>query len=604
MRWCLRFPVLFGMSAVLLNSWLIWESARVRGQNKPAESGPYTTEKFAGASACMRCHTLKASDDVEDFAVLTEYTTWRIHDKHSLAYAALEGPRGQKILQVLRNTPNKPIDAISETACLNCHGLHFPGRLSDPDALKDGVSCETCHGPSALWLGPHSSEKEKWRRRTPGEKYRQFGMYDIRDPIRRAQLCLSCHIGNAAQGKVVTHAMFAAGHPPLRSMEVALFSENMPRHWRLTKDVPYLQRLSANRDANADTLKAYHWDSAAYQQSQLVLATSLAGLQASLQLIVDRADSAAFAAIVRWPELTEPTTTSIEENWPELALAHSDCYACHHELQRPSWRQRRGYFGKPGRVQVRSWPLTLAQWGVHRDNTASLPPLLKQLALACAERPFGEPRQVARAARAAADWPSDLAGVVNYRPDRKAWIRNLCAVSENEFQDFESARQIVAGLQIISAESAAKQSPAVVRAFDQLRDELNLNSLDWARKERIRLLTRLLAQLADAEELLKDERFHHAIDWITGHGFDEAFAVKSPERQNARKAVNQLLTALRDHGGKKLTAGFFENQGAFLKELQAINNREWEAMATKMSKYDPQRFRASLQNLATLLSEN
>jgi hypothetical protein len=32
--------------------------------------------------------------------------------------------------------------------------------------------------------------------------------------------------------------------------------------------------------------------------------------------------------------------------WPELATF--DCYACHHSLQLPSWRQARGYTGTPG----------------------------------------------------------------------------------------------------------------------------------------------------------------------------------------------------------------------------------------------------------------
>jgi hypothetical protein len=56
-----------------------------------------------------------------------------------------------------------------------------------------------------------------------------------------------------------------------------------------------------------------------------------------------------------WPELIIGTKQredkdalrkAASERWPELAMAHSDCYACHHDLQSPSWRQARGY--EPG----------------------------------------------------------------------------------------------------------------------------------------------------------------------------------------------------------------------------------------------------------------
>ena len=56
-------------------------------------------------------------------------------------------------------------------------------------------------------------------------------MVDVRVPEIQANQCLSCHIGDASQGKVVTHEMYAAGHPPLPSIEVATFANSIPRHW-------------------------------------------------------------------------------------------------------------------------------------------------------------------------------------------------------------------------------------------------------------------------------------------------------------------------------------------------------------------------------------
>ena len=57
-------------------------------------------------------------------------------------------------------------------------------------------------------------------------------MTDLWDPVRRAETCASCHVGNHDEGKVVTHAMYAAGHPPLPGFETATFGDLEPRHWQ------------------------------------------------------------------------------------------------------------------------------------------------------------------------------------------------------------------------------------------------------------------------------------------------------------------------------------------------------------------------------------
>ena len=61
-------------------------------------------------------------------------------------------------------------------------------------------------------------------------------MTDLWDPVKRATKCASCHIGNPGEQKVVTHAMYAAGHPPLPGLETATFSDAMPRHWEYLRE--------------------------------------------------------------------------------------------------------------------------------------------------------------------------------------------------------------------------------------------------------------------------------------------------------------------------------------------------------------------------------
>ena len=41
----------------------------------------------------------------------------------------------------------------------------------------------------------------------------------------RAKLCSACHVGNVEDGKLVTHEMYAAGHPPLPGIEIVAFCD-------------------------------------------------------------------------------------------------------------------------------------------------------------------------------------------------------------------------------------------------------------------------------------------------------------------------------------------------------------------------------------------
>src|SRR5262245_20011746 len=202
-------------------------------------------EKFyyEPAKACMECHTfpIKARDKALDLVMLTEYAIWQTHDKHAQAYAVLKGPRGKQIAEVLKKDVLK-----ADAGCLNCHAQN--NLIEENKAkkagvnleLEDGISCGGCHGPSGgegSWHGDHAIVNGPWRKKTAEEKFKR-GMRDLRDPVVRAELCLSCHVGNAAEGKVVTHAMMAAGHPPLPPFEIATFSKNQPQHWRDAAKVP------------------------------------------------------------------------------------------------------------------------------------------------------------------------------------------------------------------------------------------------------------------------------------------------------------------------------------------------------------------------------
>ena len=145
-------------------------------------------------------------------------------------------------------------------------------------AWPRACNCCACHGAYADWVDVHGGlQVAKWRRLTRKQKEDWYGMKDLWDPIKRTQLCLSCHVGNVGQQKFVTHEMYAAGHPPLPSIEVATFSEGMPRHWETWKEKA--ERLTAMKKDIKEYYPTYEPETAKFEQSQLVLVGGTAALR-------------------------------------------------------------------------------------------------------------------------------------------------------------------------------------------------------------------------------------------------------------------------------------------------------------------------------------
>src|SRR5262249_19882712 len=132
-----------------------------------------------------------------------------------------------------------------------------------------------------------------------------------------------------------------------------------------------------------------------------------------------------------WPELTLKPWASAEpaELWPQLMMGQADCYACHHELVRHSWRQVRGYTGPPGRPQVQSWPQALGKLGIGIDGDDARGQFGKQLEAVHAaynSRPFGDPAQLTKATGEFARWTGDRIGplgLTDATPDRFKLLR-------------------------------------------------------------------------------------------------------------------------------------------------------------------------------------
>ncbi|MFN4258773.1 MAG: multiheme c-type cytochrome [Gemmataceae bacterium] len=599
---------------------LVLMLAAVHGQGEQSEPGAVAgnaaqlqpAQKWSGAAACIRCHTSPSGNDTDDFVLLTEYATWKTQDKHALAYLALVGPRGQQMAKLLKKDVTK-----KEAGCLGCHSVDVPKEYQANEFnLMEGVSCDGCHGPSSQWLGPH--QFKDWRLKTAVEK-KQLGMNDVRDPATRAQLCMSCHVGNPAEGKVVTHAMYAAGHPPLPSFELAHFSAQLPPHWRAKKDVPFFQdpaKHYPNPPANirelVDTI--YHLDGKDYQQTQLTVASSLIGLKVWMDFVQQRSNLDDLdRKLERWPELAWTKEFALsdnpEERWPELALAQSNCYGCHHDLRRPSWRQLRDTQGRPGLPRLTSWPVTLPRHGLgfigfldpERDHGATkdysqeLQGYWKEIDSACVARPFGDPAPLAAACGRLGQWSAHQAQAIQLQDakfDRMVLLRQLSQLAEQDYPDYDSARQLATVFRVIYAELPTPPraaAAAVQKMLTQWEEQFHLRPYGGK--------TEILRLIRDQLKVATSDKTLEIIEKMHNQSYEET--LKS-QPENIKTEIILFYNAV-SRSGQPFTRQLIDDAD-FLRALERINNANVKQELDTLNRYDPVRFKQQLQELAGLLA--
>ncbi len=573
--------------------------------------------QYQDSMACVRCHAQPTANDIPpenrpagraypfDFVWLTEYAVWKTHDKHAQAYAVLKGKRGQEIGKLLGQDVTK-----AATGCLNCHAQQ---ALADKSGgaldLSEGIGCASCHGPSASWVGPHANAT--WREKSPRDKAEQ-GMRNLRDPEVRATLCASCHIGNAQEGKVVTHAMFAAGHPPLPPIEPATFSRNQPPHYREGLDVPYL------KSANEETRKRYHAEP--FQMTRLALVGALVNLRETARLTAERSDfglNDAKAELVRWPELAtrdegEPADPAARRKarWPELALATSDCYACHHDLQYPGYRQTRGYGyhlpGKerhrvfPGRVMVRMWATTMAGAAARlagQEHLAALDAALAKLAAGTTVQQFGDPAAIRQAClemekacdaaiRAAKAAPLDKdKALAILKSTLGGFTEPGAGRPEQPVPDFEAARQLASLADVVAGDVKAgrEKSEGFYAALAQLTDMVDLHPYG-NRQARLGVILGLIE---------REQKLPKGATTV----FSEYLA-KSGPIDLARKLVDDrdLLPSFNRIRSEDFNRWLSENETA--SKLQRLDDEEERKLMGRLNDYDPARFLKVARDLA------
>ena len=358
-------------------------AAEARAQ---AAFGP---NKFRGTIDCERCHT-KPTDQDRNTGVLArvqldEATTWRNEDRHSKAYANLQSPLGQKIGKLLNADV---LDAA--TGCVQCHATSVDDsqwERANVNFSNEGVGCEACHGPSSNWEALHR-QFPAWSN-TPAAEKSALGWIDVRSPTVRAELCISCHLGSDKYQRLITHAMFAAGHPPLAGFEIESFANKMPKHWRYPA---------------ATTGKP------SFDRTRNLLVASVVALRMSAELAMS--------------DVTK-------NRWPELA--RFDCFACHHELAESPWRQERDATGIPGRPEliVGCLPLVRVAAQVVAGPSADrqLDALIERLQAPFQSAAFGDPQLLAKDGPVIVRGCDTIERNLDASRSRLSWLWPFCTTS-------------------------------------------------------------------------------------------------------------------------------------------------------------------------------
>ena len=389
--------------------------------------------KYLGPTRCADCHNTPNPLRFRDFVLQTESARFIAEDKHVQAFELLKGKLGQAMSVRLGYS------VIEDRRCLSCHAGWRPDEPEKPPHFEFGVTCESCHGPSSKWDTPHS--EPAWRLKSPKDKS-QLGLVNVRDPVARAEQCFSCHIGNVDHGKIITHEMYAAGHPPLPSIEIESFVDQMPAHWRyLPEKGPFASRAEYIK---LNYPKHAHDPGLDFPRTRSTVVGGLVALRESLELFASQAK----------PENLQ---------WPELALF--DCQACHHELRSPSWRQQRDIPIAPGRPALPEWPFALVTVGLRQiagNDEARFTTLTAEFAMqrqlllaSIQQRPFGDKQAAARATEFVNWLEPHIVTLSTSRFDSAAATRSvqeLMTLGPQTFPDFHSARQRVWALGIIQRE--------------------------------------------------------------------------------------------------------------------------------------------------------
>jgi hypothetical protein len=438
------------LAALVAVTWVLWPRSSAVGQPSGAEEIRATELKFHGAGSCssMACHNFNGPEGDPR----SEYSTWANGDKHSKAFTVLHNDRSVRIVRNLASDPSikkkkesaEPLPATEQPLCLKCHATNDGNRDEGGErfVLEDGVGCEVCHGASQKYFTTHYLTG--FKELTPEEKETTYGLRNLKDLGKRADLCISCHVGS--KDKEVNHDLIAAGHPRL-NFELAGYHGIAHKHWQDADEV------SRNKDFYA----------------RLWAIGQVKSAKAALDLLAHRATG------------VDPAAPNRQKPWPEFS--EYACYACHKDLKVNSPRQRAGYGDRtPGSMSYGTWYL------------AALPPLSDTFA--------GDPKELSggfAALRKAMQQPAPNAAEVKKEAEKAS--RVLDGMLKQVLNDKEFKADRLRGWLTAYANSGIEKTGRTViiqEATDTMpekrREAHRIDEMDWDEATQLYLSMAALSQ--------------------------------------------------------------------------------------------------------------
>jgi hypothetical protein len=458
-------------------------------QRRPLVGVNEVAARYAGAGGCAAaaCHGDATASEKPSWR--SSYSRWiGERDPHSIAYAVLKSDTSKRILWLLdggqsdpRAEKNKPWSNSTphkDNRCLTCHSITPDAHTELPESLlADGVSCEGCHGPAASWIASHTTLG--WL--ADGAKRYQFAgrgspdsrMWNTKDPVSRANICVRCHVGGSDRD--VNHDLIAAGHPRL-NFEYHAFMANLPRHWDDNRD---RERLQAEPQSTAAKPADY--------EARLWAIGQVASAQAALHLLEQRVKHTVQDQSVGSPEeLTnakEWRHGSIAPAWPELA--EYSCYACHHDIKAPRVTNsdpapRRRPLGS---LPWGTWYFSDVQSKLFSLDSAGLAPLGKVVepVREAMEKPVALPKDVAAKVAGEkahiASLPQEQQGRRISLADIDRWLAAFRELSPPESWDEATQRYLALHALMkshrkLAAKSAKLDYDAIERDLEEIRKRL------------------------------------------------------------------------------------------------------------------------------------
>jgi hypothetical protein len=260
-------------------------------------------------------------------------------------------------------------------------------------------------------------------------------MYPSEQPLQRATLCLSCHLGT--RDKFATHVIMGAGHPRL-SFELDAYTLNQPAHYQV--DADYVERKGKIDGMN-------FWVTGQIESAERYLSLLQTGVFTPGGLV------------------------------PELSFY--ECFSCHHSMDNMRWsRNRAGPGVNPGTLRLQKQNLVMLQALSEVINPGGLADLLAstQALIRAGQTDVPAARAAAQKLlerlKSSESWSRRVYSSAEIAAVRKVLLRYA---AEDKASDFSTAEQMVLGIESMSysLNDHDRRKAALDALFDKVKSGVN-----------------------------------------------------------------------------------------------------------------------------------